>query len=102
MNGKAVGLIEVFGLACAFYAADAAVKAGDVEIIAFDKNKPGNADALPVPLLVMIKVRGNVADVNMAIEAATKAANEISGYNVKHIMSGPDEEMERFLQLSCL
>lgn len=102
MSGKAVGLIEVFGLACAFYAADAACKAGDVEIIAFDKNKPANADELPVPLLVMIKVRGNVSDVNMAIEAAASAAREITGINIKHIMSGPDEDMERFLQLSCL
>ena len=50
-NQEAVGLLEVFGLVCAFLAADAGCKAANVRLEVFDKNKPGNADALPVPLL---------------------------------------------------
>lgn len=46
---KAVGILEVFGLVAGFVAADAGCKAADVTIENFDKNKPGNADALPVP-----------------------------------------------------
>ena len=56
--GEAVGIIEVFGLATAFAAADAGCKAAQVTIENFDKNKPANADALPVPLIVMIKCQG--------------------------------------------
>ena len=46
-NQEAVGLLEVFGLVCAFLAADAGCKAANVTLEVFDKNKPGNADALP-------------------------------------------------------
>ena len=58
---KAVGILEVYGLSTAFCAADAACKAADVTLENFDKNKPANADKLPVPLLVTIKIRGEVA-----------------------------------------
>ncbi len=64
--GEAVGIIEVFGLATAFAAADAGCKAANVTIENFDKNKPANADALPVPLIVMIKFRGTISDVRAA------------------------------------
>ena len=57
--GEAVGILEVFGLVCAFMAADAGCKAGNVRLEPFDKNKPANADSLPVPLLVTIKFRGS-------------------------------------------
>ena len=46
---------------------------------AFDKNKPANADALPVPLIVAVKFRGSVAAVEAAVEAAVAKANEITG-----------------------
>ncbi len=37
-------MLEVFGLATAFAAADAGCKAGNVRLENFDKNKPANAD----------------------------------------------------------
>lgn len=43
---EAVGMLEVFGLATAFAAADAGCKAGNVRLENFDKNKPANADEL--------------------------------------------------------
>ena len=46
---EAVGILEVFGLATAFVAADAGCKAANVHLEVFDKNKPANADSLPVP-----------------------------------------------------
>ena len=58
MDERAVGILEVYGLVCAFLAADAGCKAANVTLEPFDKNKPANADSLPVPLLVTIKFRG--------------------------------------------
>ena len=70
--GEAVGIVELFGLVAAFAAADAGCKAANVTLENFDKNKPANADSLPVPLLVTIKFRGSVEDVTAAVEAGIK------------------------------
>lgn len=99
---NAVGLIEVFGMAAGYFAADAACKAGNVTIEAIDKNKPPNGDAMPVPLVILIKVRGSVADVEAAVAAAVVAANQISGVQAHHIIANPSEAMEKFLKISCL
>ena len=64
---EAVGILEVFGLTTAFVAGDAGCKAANVRLEVFDKNKPANADSLPVPLLVCIKFRGSVEDVTAAV-----------------------------------
>ena len=85
--GKAVGIIEVYGLAAAFVACDAGCKAANVTVENFDKNKPGNPDGLPVPLIVAVKFRGGVADVTAAVEAAEEAANAVSGGIWKHIIA---------------
>ena len=84
--GKATGILEVYGLAAAFVAVDAGCKAANVTVETLDKNKPGNADALPVPLIVAIKFRGNVADVKAAVEAAAEAAKNITGVITQHII----------------
>ena len=76
---RAVGILEVYGLTCAFVAADAGCKAANVTLEVFDKNKPAHADELPVPLLVTIKFRGNVSEVEAAMEAGIKAAETVSG-----------------------
>ena len=81
--GKATGIIEVFGLTAAFVAVDAGCKAANVTVETLDKNKPGNADALPVPLIVCIKFRGSVEDVKAAVEAAEFAASaRANGFGV--------------------
>ena len=97
---KAVGILEVYGLTTAFCAADAACKAADVELEIFDKNKPANADKLPVPLLVAIKVRGDVSAVTSAIEAAGLVAQSMTGIVAKHIIPNPEEDTEKMLKLS--
>ena len=63
--------------------ADAGCKAGNVRLENFDKNKPANADELPVPLIVMVKFRGQVADVEAALEAATAKAESMTGIVTK-------------------
>lgn len=99
---EAVGILEVFGLTAAFVAADAGCKAGNVTIGAMDKNKPANADKLPVPLLVSIKFRGSVEDVKAAMEAGIAAAKTISGVYSQHVIARPEEDTEKMLDISCL
>lgn len=98
---EAVGILEVFGLTCAFLAADAGCKAGNVRLEHFDKNKPGNAEELPVPLLVTIKFRGEVADVASALEAAKEKANQVTGVVQSHLIANPTEDTEKMLKLNA-
>lgn len=98
--GEAAGIIEVFGLATAFAAADAGCKAANVTIENFDKNKPANADALPVPLIVMIKFRGSISDVRAALDAANKRASELAGVVAMHEIASPEADTEKMLKLS--
>lgn len=97
---KAVGIIEVYGLVAAFVAADAGCKAADVTLENFDKNKPANADSLPVPLIVVVKFRGDVAAVRAAVEAADRAAKMVSGVVSSHIIPRPEEDTQKMLKLS--
>ena len=99
---EAVGLLEVFGLVCAFLAADAGCKAANVRLEVFDKNKPANADSLPVPLLVTIKFRGSVADVEEAMRAAEAVAEANTGIVQKHIIPNPTRDTEKMLKISAL
>ena len=93
---EAVGILEVFGLATAFVAADAGCKAANVHLEVFDKNKPANADSLPVPLLVCIKYRGSVSDVTAAVEAGMKVV-------VQHyIIPNPEPGTQKMLKISAL
>lgn len=99
---KAVGIIEVFGLTAAFVAADAGCKAANVTLEQFDKNKPANADALPVPLLVTVKFRGSITDVQAAVEVAKEAARTITDVVSEYIIPNPEEGTEKMLHLSGL
>ena len=66
---RALGLIEVYSFTAALCAADVAAKAADVQVIAFDRNRPVKED-VPAPLVMAVKVEGKVADVQAAVEAA--------------------------------
>lgn len=98
--GKAVGIVEVYGLVAAFAACDAGCKAADVTVEKFDKNKPANADSLPVPLLVAVKFRGTVDNVTAAVDAALEAAKRVSGIVTHHIIPNVEEDTEKMLKLS--
>ena len=91
---EAVGMLEVFGLATAFAAADAGCKAGNVWLENFDKNKP-------VPLIVMIKFRGSVSDVQAALEAAKAKAEQLAGVVNEYEIARPTEDTEKMLKISA-
>jgi len=99
---EAVGILEVFGLTAAFVAGDAGCKTANVQLEVFDKNKPDNADALAVPLLVTVKYRGSVSDVTAAVQAGAKAADQISGVVASHVIANPEEGTEKMMKLSGL
>lgn len=99
--GKATGIVEVYGLVAAFVACDAGCKAANVTVENFDKNKPGNPDGLAVPLIVAVKFRGSVSDVEAAVEAAKLAANQVSGVVTSHILTSTESDTEPMLKLNA-
>ena len=56
---KALGMIEVYSFTAAVCVADLCAKTADVEIIAFDRNRPKSAD-VPAPLVMEVKMTGSV------------------------------------------
>ena len=99
--GKAVGMIEVYGLVAAFAACDAGCKAANVTVEPFDKNKPANPDGLPVPLQVLVKFRGSVEDVTAAVEAAAIEVEKISAVVTKHVIASMEDGSEKMLSLNA-
>ena len=66
----------------------------------FDKTT-GNADELPVPLIVMIKFRGSVSDVQAALEAAKAKAEQLAGVVNEYEIARPTEDTEKMLKISA-
>lgn len=92
---EAIGIIEMFGFVTAITAADAAAKAADVKVIAIDSNKPANADSVEVPLIMAVKVQGEVSAVEAAVDAAAEAAERVSGLIYKHVIARPSDDAEK-------
>ncbi len=95
---KALGMIEVYSFTTAVCVADVCAKAADVKIIAFDRNRPKSAD-VPAPLVMEIKMAGNVAAVRAAVDAGVKYAKEKGKYIVSHIIPNPGEGVENLAYL---
>ena len=91
---KALGMIEVFSFTTAVYVADIAAKAADVKVIAFDRNRPKAADA-PAPLVMIVKIEGNVSAVRAAVETGSQYAKDQGKFIVSHIIANPAETVEK-------
>ena len=63
--------------------------------------RSGNADKLPVPLIVCIKFRGSVDSVTAAVEAAANAANRLTGVVSSHIIANTESDTEYMLKLNA-
>ena len=90
---KALGIVEVYSFTTAVCAADVAAKAADVRIIAFDRNRPIKED-VPAPLVMALKMEGEVADVRSAVDAAAAYAKSKGKYIVSHVIARPDDGTE--------
>ncbi|HAL62923.1 MAG TPA: hypothetical protein DCO93_00600 [Clostridiales bacterium] len=95
---NALGMIEVYGFTTALYAADIMVKAANVDLIAFDRNRPGSAD-VPAPLVMIVKVEGSASDVKAAVEAGKEYAEDKGRYIISHIIAHPDTDAEKMAYL---
>lgn len=85
---NALGLIETRGLIGAIEASDAAVKSAYTVVSQIEYVDPG---------LVTVKVRGEVADVQAAVEAGASAARRIGEVVSAHVIPNPHEEVEAII-----
>ena len=88
MELEALGMIETRGLVAAIEAADAMVKAANVQLIGTEKIGSG---------LVSVMVRGDVGAVNAATEAGGKAAQKLGEVIAVHVIPRPHSDVEKIL-----
>ena len=88
MAFEALGMIETRGLVAAIEAADAMVKAANVELIGTEKIGSG---------LVSVMVRGDVGAVKSAVEAGANMASKLGELIATHVIPRPHEDVEKIL-----
>jgi energy-coupling factor transport system substrate-specific component len=81
MYRGALGLIEVYGYLGAIEAADAALKAANVNLIGCEIVRGG---------LVTVKIEGDVSSVKAAVEAAEVAIMKLNVLVTSHVIARPD------------
>ena len=88
MNQEALGMVETRGLVAAIEAADAMVKAANVELIGTEKIGSG---------LVSVMVRGDVGAVKAATESGSAAASKLGELVAVHVIPRPHADVEKIL-----
>lgn len=88
MQDLALGLIETRGLIAALEAADAALKAADVKLVSRDRIDAG---------LITIKLVGEIAAVQSAVDAGAAAAQRVGHLVGKHVIARPDTGLHDIL-----
>jgi ethanolamine utilization protein EutM len=88
-RGQALGMIETYGLTPAIEAADAMVKAADVELWGYKSIGAG---------LIAVMVRGDVGAVKAAIDAGTYIAEQFGKINAVQVIAAPHIELEKALE----
>lgn len=88
MAKEALGLIETRGLVGSIEAADAMVKAAQVELLGQDRIGGG---------LVTVMVRGDVGAVKAATDAGAAAAERVGELIAVHVIPRPHADVESIL-----
>ena len=88
MNSDALGMIETKGLVAAIEAADAMVKAANVNLVGYEKIGSG---------LVTVMVRGDVGAVKAATDAGAASARVIGEVVSIHVIPRPHTDTEKIL-----
>jgi ethanolamine utilization protein EutM len=88
MEKQALGMVETKGLVGAIEAADAMVKAANVQLIGKEKIGSG---------LVTVMVRGDVGAVKASVEAGAAAAKRVGEVVSVHVIPRPHEDVEGIL-----
>ena len=89
VNTNALGMVETRGLVAAIEAADAMVKAANVQLVG--KEQVGGG-------LVTVMVRGDVGAVKAATDAGAAAAEKIGELISVHVIPRPHTEVDGTLQ----
>lgn len=88
MKNQALGLVECRGLTAATEAADAMIKAANIELLATEKIGSG---------LVCVMVRGDVGAVKAATEVGSEAVSRLGELVAVHVIPRPHEELKNIL-----
>ena len=88
MVQQALGMIETRGLVAAIEAADAMLKAANVELVGTEKIGSG---------LVSVMVRGDVGAVKAAVETGAAAAGNLGEVIATHVIPRPHTDVEKIL-----
>ncbi len=86
----AVGLVETRGRVPAIEAADAMVKAANVDLVGYETIGAG---------LVTAIVRGDVAAVRAATDAGAAAASKVGEVVAVHVIAKPHEDLDSVLPI---
>lgn len=87
-NLSAIGMIETRGLTASIEAADAMLKAADVELVGTEKIGSG---------LVTVIVKGEVGAVKAATESGQEAASRIGELVAVHVIPRPHTDIAKIL-----
>ena len=82
---QALGMVECMGLVAMIEAADAMVKAANVQLVGYEKIDDG---------LVTAIVRGEVGAVKAAVDAGAAAARRIGTVTAVHVIPRPHDEVD--------
>ena len=88
MVQQALGMVETRGLVAAIEAADAMLKAANVELVGTEKIGSG---------LVSVMVRGDVGAVKAAVETGSAAASSLGEVIATHVIPRPHTDVEKIL-----
>ena len=86
----ALGMVETRGLTASIEAADAMLKAADVEMVGTEKIGSG---------LVTVMVQGDVGAVNAAVEAGEEAASRVGELVAVHVIPRPHNSIAGIIPL---
>jgi microcompartment protein CcmL/EutN len=87
---SSIGIIETRGLTAAIEAADAMLKAANVEVVGTEKIGSG---------LVTVIVKGEVGAVKAAVEVGVEAAQRVGELVASHVIPRPHSDIEKILPM---
>jgi microcompartment protein CcmL/EutN len=87
---NSIGIIETRGLTAAIEAADAMLKAANVEVVGTEKIGSG---------LVTVIVKGEVGAVKAAVEVGVEAAQRVGELVASHVIPRPHSDIEKILPM---
>lgn len=92
MANQAIGMIETRGYIPSLAAADAMVKAANIEIVS--KNEVGGG-------LVSVVVKGDVGAVKAATEAGVESARQVGEVVAVHVIPRPHADINKHFKVSA-